>query len=890
MSLQKCTLIISSLIVLIVSFSGRGFSQTAPDSAGAGRASALRELLGSIEGTPREAPRIFKTPEGYLRFVGAPPSTRFPVDPNKRTTHQQAADAFLGEYRNLFVNESPVVAFETFRVDNRDSRTYVRYQQMYGDLKVFGAEMVMQVNATGGIDAVMSDIMRDTQALDTDVVSLNPTIDASIAEGKAIEWLAAQHEQLEFEASDVTLMVFDPPVVGWKGPTKLVWHINVTNVGELRVQEFVLVDAHDGTIAFYYSRICYALNREIQDYETSEWYYEWSDWPTEIEDVNLAYEYLEDTWWFFKNHHDRDGYDGSGNEPEKAIVNYTDPERTAWWGEYMTIEPEVVVDDVVAHEFAHGVSNTNPCNLWYTFNEAGAICEMFSDIWGEFVDQENLVSKTGNDLPEDKWLLFEDQGGDVPGSWRNMKDPPLSEHGPAPAILYGEHWYPLCTEGDCPDCPDSPQGHPWPGRYCFTHRNCGVGNKLCYLLTDGDTFNGHTVSEMGMETVSNLFYESQYILTSQCDYYDLYNALTQAAIELGLSQAERDNIEKGCLAVEISPTKELVGWWKFDEGEGTIAEDSVFDNDGEVVGATWTSGKIGGALDFGGDDYVELDYSINALKSSLVTISAWIKGDSIGPSSGYHPIVSTYDYKGYVFPYHYKYGYVLYVKDKMPRFYLASGSAHYYVGSSELEIDNGWHHLAGTYDGDTLKIYVDGESVHYTPPIGLTGYYDDYDKTYIGYEDRFYGDDVLGYPDSDIYFDGIIDDVRVYRRPLEIFEIWDAMSGDLPRFRIKNSSDETVAWFDSFGNLFLKGKQKTWQEWQPPGQADEFIIEKNNGAVVYISDSGDLFLKIGRVTEGPEATGADEFRVQNSSGVDVAIIKAADGSVYLKGKLYQQNP
>lgn len=108
-------------------------------------------------------------------------------------------------------------------------------------------------------------------------------------------------------------------------------------------------------------------------------------------------------------------------------------------------------------------------------------------------------------------------------------------------------------------------------------------------------------------------------------------------------------------------------------------------------------------------------------------------------------------------------------------------------------------------------------------------------------------------------------------------------------FCVESDSGEPVARFDNFGNLFLKGsKQEDWQE--PDGQVDEFIIEKNSGPMVYIDDSGNLYLK-GNFTQGtpPTATGADEFRVQNSEGEDVAIIKAADGSVHIKGKLYE-NP
>ena len=80
-----------------------------------------------------------------------------------------------------------------------------------------------------------------------------------------------------------------------------------------------------------------------------------------------------------------------------------------------------------------------------------------------------------------------------------------------------------------------------------------MGNKLAYLLTDGDSFNGYSITGMGISLVSDLYWECQTNLLSRAsDYTHLYFALTQAAINLGLSQTQRDNIENACLAVEIA--------------------------------------------------------------------------------------------------------------------------------------------------------------------------------------------------------------------------------------------------------------------------------------------------------------------------------------------------
>ncbi|MHC4545480.1 MAG: hypothetical protein ACYSYL_13320 [Planctomycetota bacterium] len=57
---------------------------------------------------------------------------------------------------------------------------------------------------------------------------------------------------------------------------------------------------------------------------------------------------------------------------------------------------------------------------------------------------------------------------------------------------------------------------------------------------------------------------------------------------------------------------DLVGWWKFDEGEGTIAYDSTGNNHGSIFGANWTTGQINGALTFDGvGDYVDCAHDIS---------------------------------------------------------------------------------------------------------------------------------------------------------------------------------------------------------------------------------------------------------------------------------------
>lgn len=307
---SECSLLMT-LLILMFPGSGPAFGQDLPRGSPETRALELLALLGSVEGTAQQHPRVHKTAEGYLRFLMAPRSTHFRA---QGATPHDAADGFLARWRNLFVNESAAIAFDAVRVKTAESRTYIRYQQTYAGLEVFGAQMIIQVNRVGGIEAVISDITRDTTELDTEKVSLKPSIDSSIAQKRAVEFLAAQHPELGFEATSGTLMVFCPSVVGNTATTQLVWRTEVGNVGDPMAKELVLVDAHTGETALHYSLIYDAMNRAVWDHEPEpDVIYTDQDPPTEPGEPNDCWRYMEDFYDFYWHEHGRDSYDGNGD-------------------------------------------------------------------------------------------------------------------------------------------------------------------------------------------------------------------------------------------------------------------------------------------------------------------------------------------------------------------------------------------------------------------------------------------------------------------------------------------------------------------------------------------------------------------------------------------------
>jgi len=195
----------------------------------------------------------------------------------------------------------------------------------------------------------------------------------------------------------------------------------------------------------------------------------------------------------------------------------------------------------------------------------------------------------------------------------------------------------------------------------------------------------------------------------------------------------------------------LIGWWKFDEGTGDVAYDSSgYGNDGTIYGATWVAGKIGGALSFDGDDYVEIPDD-DSLKPELVTLEALVKSDG---SPGRYKYIAGKKYAGGWGSYH------LYTGN--------TGGLRFYIGHSGGYItspdagtgiwDGNWHHIVGTYNGCVVKLYVDGNEIS-----GGTETTEDIDYN----SENFY----IGSYGTGYYFSGLIDEVKVYNRPLSETEI-----------------------------------------------------------------------------------------------------------------------
>jgi len=190
----------------------------------------------------------------------------------------------------------------------------------------------------------------------------------------------------------------------------------------------------------------------------------------------------------------------------------------------------------------------------------------------------------------------------------------------------------------------------------------------------------------------------------------------------------------------------LISWWKFDEGQGTIAYDSVGTNHGTIYGATWTSGKIDGALSFDGmNDYVDMANTVKNYLETSYTVSAWIKTNTLIANN----VIAAYRHNIDANP-------VLFQLDHYNtdiRFTVRD-DAHNAAQAVYLNVltMNTWYHITGTRDGNDVNVYINGDSG--VPGSGTIGAISP-DNLKIG------ALQFAGNPPSN-FFDGIIDDVKIF--------------------------------------------------------------------------------------------------------------------------------
>lgn len=403
----------------------------------------------------------------------------------------------------------------------------VRAQQEVAGLPVVAGEVVVSLDRSGGLLSLAGETTAARDAAAT-VVSQRDALDT------------AARVAAEAHRTDVDELVpvpagrwlYDPALLGVTDPagTRPVWRVEVHGPG---VRDLVLVDAARGGVALRVDqqpaltrRVCdrdnQALSTSVPSCSGTAVVRDELTGPSGRPDVDAAFDHIGATSAMYASL----GLDlaetvGVGTAGSRAVESWVRwcgygsaepcPMPNAFWDCTRMVLGDgfAQADDVVGHELTHAVVDRTSRLLY--LHQSGALSESLADVMGELVDQRDAAAGE----VDTAWALGEDAPG---GTVRSMSDPTL--HGQPDRMRN-----PLYGAGDAAvDNGD-------------VHLNSGVGNKAAYLISQGGSFNGVTVTGIDdadpqLAKTALLYGQTMLRLTSGAEYADLGRTLLATCSEL----------------------------------------------------------------------------------------------------------------------------------------------------------------------------------------------------------------------------------------------------------------------------------------------------------------------------------------------------------------------
>jgi bacillolysin len=481
-----------------------------PPAGALPRTQALRELRGG----GADAPVLALNPQGTVGAVTASPGRNLGSTADGFVLRYAAA---LGMTKDHTMASTETTSFESVAAH--------RYQQMSAGLPVLGGQVVVM---TGDNGAVLSAIAQTTPLKPAGSAKISP--ETARATGLAAAQAKYGITADQIVGTEAKLWLLDPTLIGLAGQAQLrpAYWVKLRGA-ETDDLASVLVDAVDGSVRLVASEHRDALNRIVCDLaNTRVDLFKLANYacventalgqqPTtrveggpasSVADVNSAYNYFGIASNYYRNTFGRDSYDGHGGQIRATVrVCHSNPfvacpfNNAAYQGGGQFIFGQGwATDDVVAHEYTHAVTE-HASDLFY-WQQSGAINEALSDIFGEFIDLSN--PDDGSDDVTKRWFVGENS---PLGVLRNMANPPAKSN---------------------PDRLE--QSGFWDTDPSFNdnggvHTNSGVANKAAFLIADGATFNGQTVTGIGLAKSAQLWYRVMHMLPSGANYQQLGQTL-----------------------------------------------------------------------------------------------------------------------------------------------------------------------------------------------------------------------------------------------------------------------------------------------------------------------------------------------------------------------------
>lgn len=508
-------------------------SAQAQDEAEVGRATrAMEDAAGAKLSVVRSA----RT--GLATFITAPAGTFIPVPDSRAATPSERGLSFIELYGGAFgLRGRGSVQVTSVQKDDLGI-DHVRMQQMVAGVPVTGGELIVHLKGSRVLAA------NGKTAPGLDDLLVIPAVASNEALNAVRDLVTKRFKASDAVLSEPRLEILDQGLLNGRArPTRLAWFVEAR--GE-NLREFVWIDASNRMTLLRFSQLSHARNRFIHNGNSS------SSLPGSLMrteggaatgdvDADRAYDFSGHTYDYFLSNHGRDSYDGAG-APLVSTVHHCPPPgdgpcpypNAFWNGQQMVYgDGFSSADDVVAHELTHAVVERTASLFYYM--QSGALNESFADIFGETVD---LLNGAGNDDVSVRWQMGEDLTGI--GAIRNMMTP----------TLFGD-------PGKMSDpqfkCETDPVGEDAGG----VHGNSGVPNHAYALMVDGGTYNGITVTGIGLAKAGKIQYRAltRYLISSS-DFQDNYSALQQACADLvgtaGITGANCAEVKDAVDAVQMA--------------------------------------------------------------------------------------------------------------------------------------------------------------------------------------------------------------------------------------------------------------------------------------------------------------------------------------------------
>jgi hypothetical protein len=205
----------------------------------------------------------------------------------------------------------------------------------------------------------------------------------------------------------------------------------------------------------------------------------------------------------------------------------------------------------------------------------------------------------------------------------------------------------------------------------------------------------------------------------------------------------------------------LVAYWTEDGNSNDVIAGH---NPAATNAISFVPGKVSQAVTLGGGGYIDIPDS-PLLQNQQFTVSAWVRPDGPGPNND--QFGSTFFQKGLLPPQGYagsSISFLWSVSDYRFRFYIGGTTTNTIVSTNTFP-PGSFYHVTGTYDGTTLKLYVNG-ALEGQLTESITIQYDSAVPWTIGSTSSYIRS--VGVPRT---WNGVIDEVKLFNRALNANEI-----------------------------------------------------------------------------------------------------------------------